>query len=238
MKFYGDYHTHSVYSDGRAKISDAALYAGKIGLKELAVTDHGFANVTLSLTEKKFEKEIIDVKKVRENLENVNLLLGVEADIVDTNGNLDVTDKHLMNMDILVAGFHRFIRSTSVKDYFSYVLFNGFITDVFGTTAKKKAAATDAFIAAIENNPVDILSHVGNHAIVDVKEVCKTAARCGTLIEINMKHLPLVERLLPEMLDTDCNFIVNSDAHKLSAIGNFNRAEEIIKNTTCRIHAS
>ena len=50
MKFYGDYHTHSVYSDGRAKISDAALYAGKIGLKELAVTDHGFANVTLSLT--------------------------------------------------------------------------------------------------------------------------------------------------------------------------------------------
>lgn len=229
MKFYGDYHTHSVYSDGRAKISDAALYAGKIGLKELAVTDHGFANVTLSLTEKKFEKEIIDVKKVRETLENVNLLLGVEADIVDTKGNLDVTDKHLMNMDILVAGFHRFIRSTSVKDYFSYVLFNGFITDVFGTTAKKKAAATDAFIAAIENNPVDILSHVGNHAIVDVKEVCKTAARCGTLIEINMKHLPLVERLLPEMLDTDCNFIVNSDAHKLSAIGNFNRAEEIIK---------
>ena len=153
----------------------------------------------------------------------------MEADIVDTKGNLDVTDKHLMNMDILVAGFHRFIRSTSVKDYFSYVLFNGFITDVFGTTAKKKAAATDAFIAAIENNPVDILSHVGNHAIVDVKEVCKTAARCGTLIEINMKHLPLVERLLPEMLDTDCNFIVNSDAHKLSAIGNFNRAEEIIK---------
>lgn len=118
MKFYGDYHTHSVYSDGRAKISDAALYAGKIGLKELAITDHGFANVTLSLTEKKFEKEIIDVKKVRENLENVNLLLGVEADIVDTKGNLDVTDKHLMNMDILVAGFHRFIRSTSVKDYF------------------------------------------------------------------------------------------------------------------------
>lgn len=62
----------------------------------------------------------------------------MEADIVDTKGNLDVTDKHLMNMDILVAGFHRFIRSTSVKDYFSYVLFNGFITDVFGTTAKKK----------------------------------------------------------------------------------------------------
>ena len=97
MKFYGDYHTHSIYSDGRAKISDAALYAGKIGLKELAVTDHGFANVTLSLTEKKFEKEIIDVKKVRENLENVNLLLGVEADIVDTKGNLDVTDKHLID---------------------------------------------------------------------------------------------------------------------------------------------
>ena len=31
MKFYGDYHTHSVYSDGRAKISDAALTPGKSG---------------------------------------------------------------------------------------------------------------------------------------------------------------------------------------------------------------
>lgn len=137
MKFYGDYHTHSVYSDGRAKISDAALYAGKIGLKELAVTDHGFANVTLSLTEKKFEKEIIDVNKVRENLENVNLLLGVEADIVDTNGNLDVTDKHLMNMDILVAGFHRFIRSTSVKDYF-HTSFSTGLSPTFSARPQRK----------------------------------------------------------------------------------------------------
>ena len=47
MKFYGDYHTPSVYSDGRAKISDAALYAGKIGLKELAVS---YTHLTLPTT--------------------------------------------------------------------------------------------------------------------------------------------------------------------------------------------
>ncbi len=229
MNFYGDYHTHSVYSDGTAKISDAVAYAKQIGLKELAITDHGFANVTLSLTEKKFAKAIKDVENVRKSIDGINVLLGVEADIIDTKGTLDVTDKHLMNMDILVAGFHRFIRSTSAKDYFGYVLFNGFVTDIFGTNAKKKAEATDAFISAIENYPVDILSHVGNHAVVDVKEVCKTAERCGTLIEINMKHLSLVEKQLPEMLDTNCKFIVDSDAHKLKAIGDFERAEEIIK---------
>lgn len=229
MNFYGDYHTHSVYSDGRTKIADAVARAKEIGLKEIAITDHGFANVTLSLTEKKFEKQKADVESVRKNLDGVNLLLGIEADIVDTKGNLDVTDKHLSDIDVLVAGFHRFIRSTSTKDYFEYVFFNGFLADVFGTTARKKAIATDAFVAAIENNPVDILSHVGNHAVVDVKEVCEAAARCGTFVEINMKHLPLVDKQMEVMLKTDCKFIVDSDAHKTKSIGDFSKAEYILK---------
>jgi putative hydrolase len=41
MRFYGDYHTHSRYSDGRQSVRDIAAAASKKGIREVAVTDHG-----------------------------------------------------------------------------------------------------------------------------------------------------------------------------------------------------
>jgi histidinol phosphatase-like PHP family hydrolase len=37
---YSDYHIHSVLSDGTATIEEIVQYAGKIGMKEIAITDH------------------------------------------------------------------------------------------------------------------------------------------------------------------------------------------------------
>ena len=41
MKYYGDYHTHSRYSDGREQVESIAEAARWRGLSEVAVTDHG-----------------------------------------------------------------------------------------------------------------------------------------------------------------------------------------------------
>lgn len=229
MNFYGDYHTHTFYSDGRNSVSDVADGALSKGLKEVAITDHGFYNRFLSLTPEKYRKQQEEIEKQRKSIGDISLLQGVEADIVDASGTVDMTDEQMLNADILLAGFHRFVKSTSIKDFFGFVLYNGFVTDVFGTSVKKKAVATDAFVKAIEKYPIDIITHVGNHAIVDVGEVCRAAAAYGTMVEINMKHLDLADKHMPEMLKTDCTFIVNSDGHNKKSIGNFSKAEELIK---------
>ena len=44
MLLYGDYHTHTIYSHGKGDIIDNARVASKKGLKQLAITDHGFDN--------------------------------------------------------------------------------------------------------------------------------------------------------------------------------------------------
>ena len=37
-----DYHTHTVYSHGTGSVLENALIAKEKGLKEIAITDHGF----------------------------------------------------------------------------------------------------------------------------------------------------------------------------------------------------
>ena len=155
MNFYGDYHTHTFYSDGRNSVSDVADGALSKGLKEVAITDHGFYNRFLSLTPEKYRKQQEEIEKQRKSIGDISLLQGGEADIVDASGTVDMTDEKMLNADILLAGFHRFVKSTSIKDFFGFVLYNGFVTDVFGTSAKKKAVATDAFVKAMEKALLD-----------------------------------------------------------------------------------
>ena len=63
MNFYGDYHTHTFYSDGRNGVSDVADGALSKGLKEVAITDHGFYNRFLSLTPEKYRKQQEEIEK-------------------------------------------------------------------------------------------------------------------------------------------------------------------------------
>ena len=44
MEILGDYHTHTVFSHGHGSIEDNVKAAIKMGLKEIAITDHGFSH--------------------------------------------------------------------------------------------------------------------------------------------------------------------------------------------------
>ena len=41
MRFYGDYHCHSVNSDGHSELKEIIQAAAARGLAEVAITDHG-----------------------------------------------------------------------------------------------------------------------------------------------------------------------------------------------------
>jgi Histidinol phosphatase and related hydrolases of the PHP family len=229
MTFYGDYHTHTEYSDGVNTCETIVVQAIKRGLKQVAITDHGFLNKWMSLTPAKFEKQAVEIKELRKKYPEIEILHGIEANIMDTRGTVDLWPENVDKLDIIVAGFHRFSDSTNYLDYFRFIMYNGFIAPVIGHSARSILRNTDAYIKALYNCPIDILVHINERATVDVRAVAEVAAELGTFIELNTRHYDLLDKCMDKLLSTKCNFVVNSDGHKPERIGNFDNIVKLIE---------
>ena len=53
MILTADYHTHTPYSHGKNTVLENVTAAKKLGLKEIAITDHGFNHLHFRLKRKK-----------------------------------------------------------------------------------------------------------------------------------------------------------------------------------------
>ena len=65
MAIWGDYHTHTIYSHGTSTIEQNVAKAVEKGLKEIAITDHGFRHMTYQVRRSIFHrirKEVEDLK--------------------------------------------------------------------------------------------------------------------------------------------------------------------------------
>lgn len=53
MRILSDYHTHTIYSHGKGTIEENVEAARKIGLKILAISDHGPGHMGFGIKKKK-----------------------------------------------------------------------------------------------------------------------------------------------------------------------------------------
>ena len=81
MIIYGDYHTHTTYSHGKGSILDNAIVAKNKGLKEIAITDHGFSHRVFGVDRKAVENIIVDIRKAKEAT-GVNVIFGIEENLL------------------------------------------------------------------------------------------------------------------------------------------------------------
>lgn len=225
MKFYGDYHTHTTWSDGKGSIKQNLRYAEIAGLEQVAITEHGFRNPSYSI--KKFYDEKKEIDSLR-NTSKVKLLFGIEADILNENGEIDVDEEAIDIIDLLIVGFHMFSLPDNFRDYRRF-----YIPSILKPFTKSnvvfKERNTDALISCITNHPVDMLSHPNHRLFADMRAVAKACYECGTLIELNIKHLNSVIDVLDDFAQENVEFVVNSDAHRPQEVGNFEKAEAIIR---------
>jgi putative hydrolase len=72
-----------------------------------------------------------------------------------------------------------------------------------------------------------------------VVEVAKAAADYGTYIELNAKKVHLTDEEIYNLLKTDVNFLISSDAHSPNRVGEISLVEKMIERTNfpqSRIH--
>lgn len=226
MKFCCDYHLHTRVSDGRCSVFSHIKKAEEKGLEEIAITDHGFASTLFHVTRRKLKKQ---KELILSAQTDVKVLQGIEANLLSAKGDIDVPLDVIGDIDLLIAGFHRYIGFQEVKGRAQrgWLFVNG-----FGSRKAKERLVgnnTSAYVNAMRAYPIDVITHLNHRAPVDVKRVCEVAKETGVYIELNEKHVDALENHVQDMLDSGVNFIVGTDAHDNKKTGKFDKVAQFIK---------
>lgn len=206
MIYLSDMHTHSIASGHGTSctISEMAKSAARKGLKLLGITDHGPATMAAG-TSSYFRSLTFSPKKRL----GVELMYGIELNILDTQGNVDLEEDLLCRLDYAIASMH-------AQNYRP------------GTREEN----TRAFLNVMKNPHVKILGHCDNPQYpVDYDAIAACAKERGVLLEVNEASLapygyrgdtrPNNKELLRCCQKYQVPVILSSDSHGSEHIGDF-----------------
>lgn len=212
MNIEADLHVHTIASGhGYSTIKEIVDIAVEKGVKMIGITDHG-----LNMPGAPHWYHFTNMISLPRVLNGVEVLRGVEANILDAAGTIDMPEMVLSSyLDLVLAGFH----------------------DETGYTGKSVEDHTRAMIAAIQNPYVHVIVHPGNPKYpVDVEKVVRAAKEYNKAIEINSNSLIV----RPGSIDR-CNqfakmakkygvwVALNSDAHICYNVGNCEQAVNLAR---------
>lgn len=226
MKLIGDYHTHTIYSHGTGTIRENVEAAINKGLKEIVISDHGPGHKLYGIDRNELQNMRNEIDKLNKEYKEINVLLGIEANVMDFNGTIDVDDEILEIIDILLLGFHYGIIPSTLKDMWIFFILNPLSKWLPFLREKMIKRSTDAVIKAMDKYPIDIITHPGSKAQLDTKRLGNEAFKRGTALEINSHHSELSIENIERALETEVEFYINSDAHDPKRVGD---CEEGIK---------
>ena len=221
QQILGVYHTHSKFSKfnhGKDTAQDMIKTASSLGLKEYAITDHGYKHV--------FGIRRKNIKKLREIINKSNTegkmktLMGIELNLLGMNGETDFLPELEDVLDIRLLGFHKMGR-VSFKNLFKFLLPNVFRRKNPQIIERN----TDAYISAVKKYKIDIITHPQEYVRVNLVRLAKACEENNCYLEINNKHLNMTKEELEELVQkTNVKFIISSDAHKKENIARIDRA--------------
>lgn len=218
MELTADYHTHTPYSHGKGTVFENAERAKALGFKEIGITDHGFSHIVFGVRREKVPALIRDCKEAEKKL-GIKVYTGMENNIRGVSGLCDFTEADYENFDLFLAGIHVFIHYEHPAD--SKLGWDGATREMLDLKPPQSLVkdTTKAFLNAVQKNPIDILTHVGFRCFCDAVEVAKCCRDYGTYFELSGKKKHLTDEELEKVAATGVRFVLNSDAHSVSRVG-------------------
>lgn len=227
MKLFADYHTHTVYSHGKGTIYENVMEAKRKGLKEIAITDHGPRHFGFGVKLYKIEKIRREIDEINASEKDVKVLMGIEANIISEEGDIDLPVEYLKYIDILLVGFHYGVIPKSFKSAWRLFGLNYLGKIIRFLRNRVREINTLALIRAIERYPVKIITHPGAKVPIDTKLLAKKAAEKGVALEINASHGFMTVEYVKIAKREGALFSIGSDAHRPEDVGSFERAIRI-----------
>lgn len=225
MKLYGDYHTHTIFTHGHGTIEDNVKMAVQKGMKQIAITEHSFKHLAHPLKKKNWAVMKAEVERLKK-IYDIDILLGLEANLLSEDGDIDVPEEILKEVDILVLGYHKLFWTTP-KAFFNFLVPNTFRV---GKASKKRIEKnTLAYIRAMEKYPINILAHLKYaNCEVDCVKLAKFAKQHNVKIELNGKRINFTQQEMQDMVKTGVDFIIDSDAHDSEKVGRNDHAMSLV----------
>lgn len=220
MILLGDYHTHTVYSHGFGTIEDNVKVACQKGLRQIAITDHGFNHRMFGVNRKAIDDMRQEVERLKK-IYDIDILLGLETNLISSDGDIDLTAKEEEKLDIVLMGYHKTAMAINMKERLTFFNKN-MVAKHFGYTKQMIQKHTDAYLKALDKNNIDVLTHLNYGMPVDCVQIAKLAIEKGTYIELNGKRTIFTREECDKMVDMKTKFIVNSDAHRDYKVGECN----------------
>jgi len=158
---------------------------------------------------------IANQRVIPNKMYGVNILKGVEANIINEEGNIDIPEYILKKLDIVVASLHEVCIDVGDRAY-----------------------NTRTLTKAMENNYIDVIAHPGNPVFpIDIQEVVQKAKETNTLIEINnssfvssrIGSLENCIEIAKACKEQKVKIVVGSDAHIAFDVGRFDKVMEILR---------
>ena len=219
ITLYADYHTHTIYSHGKGTIMDNVMAARSKGLTELAITDHGIRHFTFGVKKKNIAKMRDEIDRINEHCDGVKVLLGMECNIISSEGDIDMNDEIRKYLDILLVGYHMMVMPKGLKDVWNIYGLN-YLEKFFSyNTEKVKEKNTISIAKAIEKHKIDIITHPGARIPIDTTYIAQIAAKAGTALEINSHSSAMTAEHVKAAAKYGVKFVINSDAHRPEDVG-------------------
>lgn len=205
MKIIADTHTHSIASgDAHCTISENIATAKSLGLQFLCLTDH--VNLFSNGAKAPYFRSLCSIPRY---FEGIRLVRGIEANVIDFDGQVDMPSDILDWLDWVIASMH---------------------SVVFAPGTKKEH--TKAWIGLSENPSVDVIGHCGDPKFAfDIDEVIRAFKRGGKIVEINNHSFGqragskiVCTEVVKKCMHYEVPIVVSSDAHFTSQVGLFDDA--------------
>ena len=213
MKYLSDLHTHSIVSGhAYSTLLENINYCAEKGIKILGTSEHA-----PTMPGAPHYWYFGNMKVVPRVINGVTILRGCEANILDIDGSLDMTDQSSRNLDYMIASFHE---------------------PVF--KPKSKEENTAAILNVMDKyDKVEILGHLGNpNYELDYEAIVKKAKEKNIMIEINNSSLLGSSRVGSDVnckkvallcREIGTKVILTSDSHINTCIGVFNKGIELLE---------
>ena len=200
-----DLHTHTLASShAYSTLTENATAAAALGMVAVACTDHG-----PKVGDGMHPWHFGNLKILPDRIAGLRHLRGVEANICDFKGTLDLSPDRLGALEIVIASMH-----------------DG--TMPYGT----REQITEAWLAVAQDPLVDIIGHCGSPQYAfDYEAVIPVFGKHGKVVEINegtfrvrRKSLETCARIASLCKQYEVRVVVNSDSHYHEQVGRLDNA--------------